>query len=314
MITFEGKDRLFSLDERERYIQEIEGRLKGQFVYLKTCNRVELYQGDGECDEWIVRHLFRVCSGLESAIRGEMHIQGQVKRAYMESLSGKRSSSGLNRLFQAAIKIGKKVRRESGISSGHLCYSNIVSRMIQREFPAFEDASITVLGVNLLSENIIRKLSGLGASQIRLLNRTWEKALDLAHQYGLSAFSLNEFEKYLHFTDILITVTSSGIPLIREESFPKNRSMLILDLSVPRNVEPGIGRRSGVRLYNIENVEQSISLGKNFDQDAFIHAERMLKQEVIRFINNQRKYRRMRGRPEKEFLEASPLEGSESFQ
>jgi len=124
MIEFIGKDHRLAIEKRESYIPEIAPFREGAHVYLQTCNRVELYRGDGIADKDIVEHLFRVVSGLESAMIGESHIQGQVKRAYGESIDNEHISGGLHRLFQAVLRCGKRVRTETGISEGAVSHSH----------------------------------------------------------------------------------------------------------------------------------------------------------------------------------------------
>ncbi len=108
MIEFIGKDHRLAIEKRESYIPEIAPFREGAHVYLQTCNRVELYRGDGIADKDIVEHLFRVVSGLESAMIGESHIQGQVKRAYGESIDNEHISGGLHRLFRRPFAVASE--------------------------------------------------------------------------------------------------------------------------------------------------------------------------------------------------------------
>ena len=122
-----------SLTDREDYFKQLDLDAVGPSVLLQTCNRVELYYGDGDVPDAVARHLFRVVCGLESAIIGERAIQGQVKEAYVTARdSGNKLSAGLHKLFECALQIGKKVRTETQISQGAVSHSLAAIEIIER--------------------------------------------------------------------------------------------------------------------------------------------------------------------------------------
>ena len=148
-----------SLTEREEYFKQLNRSEVGPSVFLQTCNRVELYYGDGDIPDSVARHLFRVVCGLESAIVGERAVQGQVKDAYMTARdSGEKLSAGLHKLFECALQIGKRVRTETQISHGAVSHSLATIEIIEREHIDLKNAHIAIIGVNKLTEDIIKFL------------------------------------------------------------------------------------------------------------------------------------------------------------
>ena len=135
MIQYKSINHLTtSLKEREDYFSNMNRDDVGPSVLLQTCNRVELYYGEGEVPDEVARHLFRVVCGLESAITGERAVQGQVKDAYMAALqSGAKLSAGLNKLFECALQIGKRVRNQTEISHGAVSHSLAVIEIIEQQ-------------------------------------------------------------------------------------------------------------------------------------------------------------------------------------
>ncbi len=159
----------YSLEERAEYFSglQIDGTIP--HVFLQTCNRIELYWGEGNVIPSVIRHLYRVASGLESEIIGERAIQGQLKKAYQTAISKYKLSPELNRLFQTAIHTGKRVRTETKISEGAVSYSLATVNILKETDIDLKNTIVTIIGVNKLTEDILKFLKAKKKRQVYFL-------------------------------------------------------------------------------------------------------------------------------------------------
>lgn len=156
------------------------------YIFLRTCNRSEIYYGEGEVPDEVARHLFRVVSGLESAIVGERAVQGQVKEAYYTAKAQRPLTAELHRLFQSALQVGKRVRNETEISHGAVSHSLAALEIIESLGNVnLRNARITIIGVNKLTADILKFLQNKGAKMVFLANRSQIKAHYLAIRSAL---------------------------------------------------------------------------------------------------------------------------------
>ncbi len=272
------------LIERENEFSEIIKFKSQPGVMLSTCNRTEFYTGEGTVPENIVRHLFRVVSGVESSLVGEIAVQGQVKTAYIEASGKFKLSKGLHQLFQNALRVGKRVRTESGISKGAMSHSLAAVEIICKSDIKLNHALITIIGAHKLNEDIIRFLLSKGAETIFLGNKSYEKARIVSEKFGCKAFRLDNLKQFLPFTDILITATSAPHTVVHYSQFPKNKNMLIIDLAFPRDVEEVIGTLENVSLFNIDDLEKQVIQNLETRKIKIKKAEEIIEQEVERFL------------------------------
>ena len=282
MIQYKSINHLnTSLDERENYFKQLNRDTDSPSVFLQTCNRVELYYGDGEVPDDVARHLFRVVCGLESAIVGERAVQGQVKEAYQNARnSGKKLSAGLHKLFECALQIGKRVRTETQISQGAVSHSLAAIEIIEQQHLDLVNAHITIIGVNKLTEDIIKFLKNKGAKVMMLANRTEEKARKMAAPYGIDVRPLNEKNDFLKDTDILISATSSEHAIIYKEDLNPERPLLAIDLAFPRDIDPAVVDYPNVTLYNLQDVERKVQDNIAIRGDEVKKAELMIEEEI----------------------------------
>ncbi len=288
MVSLQTIDQKLPLAKREVYIKNIKSHSLNEGVFLQTCNRVELYSGGGHIPQNIISHLFRVVAGLESSLVGETAIQGQVKDAYLISSMNNRLDKSLHKLFQTALYVGKKVRSETSISKGAVSHSQVAVNIICRSFQEICNSRITVIGVHNINENIIRYLTKKGAGTIFIGNRTFDKAKALSIKYGCQAFRINELKKILGQTDILISATSAPHLIIKQDNFPINKKMYIIDLAVPRDIDENIGFLKDVILINIEMLERLVEQNIDKRKNVIANAEHIVNQEVERLFNWQR--------------------------
>lgn len=275
------------IDNREQFLIEVKKQRHGSGVLLSTCNRVEWYHGQGEVPFEIARHLFRVVSGLESSIVGETAIVNQVKTAYEDASRQIALNRSLHKLFQTALFVGKKVRTKTGISNGAMSHSQAVVDILLQKQVKLDGLAITIIGVNKMNEKIIQFLITKGASAIFIGNRTYEKASALAAKYDSKALKFEHLGETLQNTDVLISATSAPHFVIKKENFPQNKSMLIFDLAVPRDIDPDVTRLENVDYYNIESIEGEVKKNLEIREEKVFHAEDIINRELEKFLNNQ---------------------------
>lgn len=268
-------------------------------LVLTTCNRVEVYAvsenvvptarvvqclcahgveaREEEMDAFYryegwrcVQHLFRVVSGLDSMVIGETEIFGQAKKAYDAAHSSGSAGRFLHRLFQRAFRVAKQVRTMTGITRGSVSVGSVAVDLAEKIFGHFEARKVLLLGAGEASERTARALFKRGVRDIRVTNRSWERAQALAALISGSAVRLHEWERHFREVDIVICSTASQkpvltrarlAPLIRDRL---DRPLFIIDIAVPRDVAPDVHEMEGVFLYDIDSLqsiaEQSLAL------------------------------------------------------
>ena len=280
----------FTLDEREQYLASIDRTLQRNSIILATCNRVEIYQGEGCIEEGTVRHLFELTSGLKSRLIGETSIQGQVRRAYLDSVKSGNFDKNLHKLFQTAIYVGKKVRNLTHISQGAMSHAQATLQILESKIEDKQGLSVALFGVNSLNNNILHFLKKQGTSNVFIGNRNLEKAQELAKKYNFGAFHLSQKKQFIQNCDVLISATSAPHTIIhKNDVLERNKPLTIFDLAVPRDVEPEVELLSNIQLYNLEQVENQI-------EENILHRQKKLKQaldlvniEVEKFLVAQKK-------------------------
>jgi glutamyl-tRNA reductase len=275
------------LTSREENSRELQAWSYQPGVFIHTCNRVEFYHGTGQAREEVVRHLFRVTSGLESHLVGEIAIQGQVKQAYLHAATTFGLDKEMHRLFQAALRVGKRVRTDSGISRGAMSHGQAAVEIICQEGVNLSSAIISLVGVHKMNEDIIRFLRNRGAETICLANKSREKAIEVANKHDCQVMGLDQLKPMLGFTDVLITATSAPHLIVKPEHFTSGKEMLVIDLAFPRDVDEAVGNLPGVKLYNLEDIEQRVNENLDKREAEVQRAQEIIEEELIRFFKKQ---------------------------
>jgi len=275
----------FSLSEREAFLQSLRASDAEPQVFLQTCSRVEQYTGSGAVTEDVARYLFRLVSGLESSFVGETAIQGQVKKAYQDAAARFQLSGSLHKLFQTALRVGKRVRTESGISQGAMSHSQATIEILQKENVDLSTSMITIIGANKLNEDIIRFLQSKGAYSLFLSNRSYDRAEELAVKYDCSSFRLDDKREFISFSDVLISATSAPHLIIKPEHILPEKKLLILDLAFPRDVDESIGLLPNVTLYNLEDIKDQVNENRDARNQKIELAMQIINEEVERFCS-----------------------------
>jgi glutamyl-tRNA reductase len=267
-----------------------------EFVLLSTCNRVEVYAAaDDEpaipnvmeltrritefhklphetvCshfvahhDEAVVGHLFRVASSLESLVLGEGQILGQVRDAYLSAQ--KRGTVGpvLHSMFQHALRVGKKVREETGMDRGKLSVASVAVDVAKEVFDTFSDKTVLVVGAGKMAELTLQHLAGLHPGRILVTNRSAERAAAAAAKWSATAVPFESLNLALIDADVVISTTAAEQPIVTYEQYVRvqrarrNRLALILDIAVPRDFDPKVNDLEQVMLYNIDDLQAQV--------------------------------------------------------
>lgn len=252
-------------------------------VLIHTCNRVEFYHGQGEVPVEAVAHLFRVVSGLESFFIGETFIQGQIKEQYHEALAKFKIDASLHRLFQWALKTGKRVRSETALSRGAMSHSQAVVEIIRNTIPNFSEKRFAFIGINKLNKTIMNFLRGNINNSFVLCNRTFEKARELESQFNCQAFKLDHLKRALEQSDIIISATSAPHTIIRPEHLPVTHQITIFDLAVPADVDIQVQNSAQVTFFSISKIEDQVEKNKNDRSEEVAKAEKIIAEELLKF-------------------------------
>ena len=290
-------------------------------LLLTTCNRVEVYavsdtristdeiarclmrKVDGDPHNYAppfyryeadkcVQHLFRVASGLDSMVVGESEIFGQAKRAYELARQSGAAGPYLHRLFQRAFRVAKQVRTHTDIARGTVSVGSVAVDLAQRIFGKLSECKVLVLGAGETSERTARALISRGVSDLRVSNRSIDRACQLAQTVGGRAIPFDEWAAQCSEIDILLTSTASETPLLtRAKLAPMlrerlDRPLFIIDIAVPRDVDPGVNEMEGVYLYDIDSLrsvaEQSLALRRQ----QVAAAEAIIAEHVADFLDS----------------------------
>ncbi len=224
-----------------------------------------------------VQHLFRVTCGLDSMVVGEAEVLGQVRRAYEASCAAGSAGQSMHGLFQRAIAVAREVRTQTGLGKDPGSVGGVAVRFAQSVFESFEDKTVSAVGAGEMGKVVMRKLLRHGPRRAWIVNRTAGRAEVLAQTLGLSAAQggarpWDELSNVLVESDVVVTATGATQPVITEAMMKavvkrrRNRALFLLDLAVPRDVEPGVGALPNVYLYNVDDLRAAI------DDDPARHA------------------------------------------
>ncbi len=285
MIIFRGVDASSTLEEREKLLKEGVVDQPLSRVSLATCDRVEVYEGEGLPDPLVLEHLFRVVSGLESPLLGENQIQSQVKHAYEEARLAGPLSGGLHKMFQAALRVGKRVRTETRLNRGAVGHAQIVTSLLTQGSIPLEHLRVIAVGVNKQILGILRFLHDRGNRTFHLVNRTFEKAEAVCREWGSGTpVPLQQLSQLLSGQDVLISATSAPGFLVTSQDFPVSGPRRIFDLAVPRDVDPQIGSLPGVSLFNVTDLEKEAANNLKDREKEVSAAEEIIHDEVKKFF------------------------------
>ncbi len=291
-------------------------------VLVSTCNRTELYArlsepSDPASDDavagWLAgqrrldprtlndhlyrhrdaeaaRHLYRVATGLDSLVLGEPQILGQVKSAWHIARGCGAVDSALDRLFQSCFATAKRVRTETRIGRHPVSVAFAAVKLAQQVFAQLDRATVMLIGAGDTIELALRHLVDADTRRLLIANRTLEHAQDLASRCGGYALPLAELDRHLAEADIVISATASREPVLRRDSVERalarrrHRPMFLLDLAVPRDIEPSVSELEDVYLYTVDDLEQVIEDNRRSRREAAEQAEAIIALQVEHFM------------------------------
>jgi glutamyl-tRNA reductase len=239
------------------------------------------------CDA--ARQLFRVASGLESMIVGEHEIQGQVRRAHEAAVQAGTTGPLTNRLFTAALATGRRVRSETAIGESHVNVSSVAVELAVETLGDLGGRHVVVIGAGETAELTARALVARGVNTIFVANRHADRARSLAEQFGGQVSSLDGLPEQLEQADIVLASTSSPHPIVGHEELElvmrarNGRPLLLIDIAVPRDVDPACSTLGGVTLYDIDDLQSVVARNLEIRAEDTPAAERIVEQEIQRF-------------------------------
>ncbi|MCY4363825.1 MAG: glutamyl-tRNA reductase [Gammaproteobacteria bacterium] len=286
---------------------------------LSTCNRTEIYCTlDAVDQEWpidwfsgyhgcrknelhgylythpdagAVQHVLRVASGLDSMVVGEPQVLGQLKRAYRTAREAGSIGKMLNRLFQHSFKVAKDVRSNTMIGNHPVSVAYAAVRLARQIFGDLSRHTALLIGAGETIELAAKHLHDSGLHKMIIANRSPERAQKLGQQYSAYAVTLNEIPRHLDEADIVISSTASRRPLLRKDMIEaavlerRHKPVFILDIAVPRDVEPEVGELEDVYLYSVDDLKSIIDDNIKSRREAVKQAEQIIDTEVAQFMD-----------------------------
>jgi len=237
-----------------------------------------------------IRHLFRVTAGLNSMVLGEDQIIGQVKNAFLISEHEHYAGPVLTRLFNRAFSAGKRVRTETRINQGKASVSSAAASLAKKHYPDIASRSILLIGAGQTGKLSMLSLIEKGCKNLYITNRTYERAEAAAKEFKTTAISFNSIKEHLVSCDIVMVATGSVTPLINEaminEIMPERnfRPMILLDLSVPRNVEKAVGNIEQITLFDVDDTETVIRETFEMRKAEIVKAEEIITNLANKYI------------------------------
>ena len=290
-------------------------------VILSTCNRVEIYAAtDGESVELLddlrrfmlnghelspevlydksgvesVEHLFKVASGLDSMVLGETEILGQLKAAYQIALERKCTGNKLNKAFQKAFNAAKQIRTETNIQRGRVSVASVAVELAGKIFDKLSEHTVLIIGAGYTGEKTARALLSRGAKTVMVSNRSIERAETLALELDGRAVQFDDWESEFSAVDIIISSTSAPHYVIdRKKLEPlqelrQHRPLLLVDIAVPRDIEPEVNFLEDVYLYNIDDLQAIADDYLLLRKEEVAKCEMIIRKKVLELLESLR--------------------------
>jgi glutamyl-tRNA reductase len=312
-VAFTPEQALHAAEELRR-----QGILE-EAVVLSTCNRSELYGVPGEVGlavtdamekflisfhdipraEWngrlyrsvgseAVRHLFRVSAGIDSMLLGEAEILGQLRTAYTQALEHGATGPVLNRVFQGAIEVGKRVRAETEVGARPMSAALAGVKLAERVFGNLKGRSALILGAGTMAEQVVEHLRNRGIGSLRVVNRSLDHAAELAKRMGGEAVPWESLDRVLSIADMIVTSAGGGPVLARAQleralASRGGRPVFVVDLGVPRNVAAEAAGLYNLYLYNIDELGEIVEQNKKAREAEIPRAEVIIAEQLAKF-------------------------------
>src|SRR5688572_6321593 len=309
-------------EQRAEALAAFRARFEGcEAVLLSTCNRVELYAARAlhghprpeemvdflaslrsipatdfrehlyhKSERGVVEHLFAVASSLDSMVVGETQILGQVREAYDAARELGSTGPVLNPLFQRASAVGKQVMTETSLGDGRLSVASVAVDYAGRIFDHFNDKTVLCIGAGKMTSIVVRGFAALKPKRLLCCNRDPAKAAKLAQQFGGEAVPFERLDEHLVAADIVVSSTGSPLPIITRARFDalrkqrRYRPIFIIDIALPRDVEPAVGELENVYLYNLDDLQHAVSATQSQRKESIDAARAIVVKHVDAFL------------------------------
>jgi glutamyl-tRNA reductase len=319
----EVRERVSFTNEQVRQAAE-ELRARGilhETLVLSTCNRSEVYGVPPESaresaaalssylssfhsvqlelltpslyhhyDRHAVRHLFRVASGLDSMMLGEAEILGQVREAYRIAYEHGATGPVLNRLFQGALEVGKRVRSETELGTRPMSVASAGVKLAERIFGKLQERTALVLGAGMISEQVVSQLRDRNIARLLVMNRSVERAENLARKFSGKAIAWDDWKSALTLPDVVVSSVAAEEPVLQRAILEKamadrgNRPLFVMDLGMPRNVDASAASLYNFYLYNIDDLTQIVQQNRSARESEVPQAELIVDEHVGKFL------------------------------
>jgi glutamyl-tRNA reductase len=313
----------FTAEQSRQAAEELRSRgILQETLVLSTCNRSEIYgvppETSHECapglssflsefhsvradvlgvslyhhyDREAVRHLFRVSAGLDSMLLGEAEILGQVREAYRYAHEYGATGPVLNRLFQGALEVGKRVRSETELGTRPMSVASAGVKLAERIFGKMKERCALVVGAGVISEQVVNQLRDRGIGRLLIMNRSRERAEELALRFGAKVVDWSEWGAALAVADIVVSSVASEEPVLRREilqaamSARGNRALFLMDLGLPRNIEASVAELYNTYVYNMDDLTEIVEQNRNARESEIPRAETIVDEHVGKFLS-----------------------------
>jgi glutamyl-tRNA reductase len=312
----------FTTDQARQAAEELRARgILHETLVLSTCNRSEVYGVPPETtresaralssylssfhsvqldlltpslyhhyDRNAIRHLFRVSSGLDSMMLGEAEILGQVREAYRIAYEQGATGPVLNRLFQGALEVGKRVRSETELGARPMSVASAGVKLAERIFGKLRERTALVLGAGLISEQVVSQLRDRNIARLFVMNRSLDRAHHLAREFSGKVIAWDEWESALTLPDVIVSSVSAEEPVLQRAILEKamnargNRPLFVMDLGMPRNVDPAAADLYNFYLYDIDDLTQIVQQNRSTRESEIPRAEMIVDEHVGKFL------------------------------
>jgi len=272
-----------SSQKQEHLISQLKNKGCENIMVLSTCNRTEVYLKTNvfnECKNHYfglirgdtavfnehsytkhgleaVKHLFEVSAGLHSQIIGDFEIIGQVRKAFRQSKELSSSGSFLERLINSATQMSKRIKNQTEFSSGVTSTAYAAVRHVRNSFPEVNDLKVSIYGLGKIGRNVCENLvRHIPSDNVRIINRSVEKAMELAKKYEINVFGEDILKPSIELSQVLIVATGASKPTVTPQMIPTENNLLIIDLSIPRNVDPEIDAMPNVTVLGVDEISK----------------------------------------------------------
>ena len=308
---------VFHVERLCEALAELKRGLAQEAAILSTCNRTELYvsgEQPAALAQWLaqyhrlhpqelqrylytlpreqaVRHAFRVASGLDSMVIGEPQILGQMKAAARAAESAGTLGTVLHKLFQRTFAVAKEVRSSTPIGAASVSMAAAAVKLAARIFPSLRDQSVLLIGAGEMIELTATHFAAQGPARITVANRTLERGERLAARFNAGAIELRSLAEHLHEYDVVVSCTASSLPILgkglveRALRSRRRRPIFMVDLAVPRDVEPEVAELDDVFLYTVDDLAAIVSANLDERRAAVDQAEAIIETQVGQFMS-----------------------------